>query len=277
METFSALLTLWAGNSPVTGEFPAQRPVTRSLDPFFDLRLMKWLSEQLWDWWFGTPSGSLWRHSNDAGSCYSASSRCSHPHRPQWQPIHQPECLIWGTAIHLYHPEGPCDWKRRPRPSVPVRPLCLRVHTWGIWDQQPVHKGVRDIWKSSCKDTYTFSYVVPHDDVIKWKHFPRYWPFVRAIHRSRGIPRTKASDAELSLISAWINGWVNNREAGDLRRNRTRYDVIVMWSCLAQFFYPWFNSRVNSLRPGDAYMRHQTKPSLVQIMACRQDGAKALS
>ena len=38
---------------------------------------------------------------------------------------------------------------------------------------------------------------VIHDDVIKWKHFPRYWPFVRGIHRSRGIHRTKASDAQL--------------------------------------------------------------------------------
>ena len=36
-----------------------------------------------------------------------------------------------------------------------------------------------------------------HDDVIKWKHFPRNWPFVRGIHRSRWIPNTKASDAEL--------------------------------------------------------------------------------
>ena len=36
-----------------------------------------------------------------------------------------------------------------------------------------------------------------HDDVIKWKHFPRYWPFVRGIHRSRWLPHTKASDAEL--------------------------------------------------------------------------------
>ena len=36
-----------------------------------------------------------------------------------------------------------------------------------------------------------------HDDVIKWKHFPRNWPFVRGIHRSRWIPHTKASDAEL--------------------------------------------------------------------------------
>ena len=41
METFSTLLALCAGNSPVTGEFPAQRPVTRSIDVFFDLRLKK--------------------------------------------------------------------------------------------------------------------------------------------------------------------------------------------------------------------------------------------
>ena len=39
METFSALLAICAGNSPVPGEFPAQRPVTRSFDVFFDLRL----------------------------------------------------------------------------------------------------------------------------------------------------------------------------------------------------------------------------------------------
>ena len=41
METFSALLAICAGNSPVTGEFPAQRPVMHSFDDFFDLRLNK--------------------------------------------------------------------------------------------------------------------------------------------------------------------------------------------------------------------------------------------
>ena len=64
METFSALLPICAGNSPVTGEFPAQRPVTRSFDVFFDLRLNGRLSKQSWGWWFGTPSRPLWRHSN---------------------------------------------------------------------------------------------------------------------------------------------------------------------------------------------------------------------
>ena len=58
---------LCAGNSPVTGEFPAQRPVMRSFDVFFDLRLNKRLSKQSWGWWFETPSGSLWCNWNVLG------------------------------------------------------------------------------------------------------------------------------------------------------------------------------------------------------------------
>ena len=69
METFFALLAICAGNSLVTGEFPAQRPVTRSFDVFFDLRLNKHLSKQSWGWWFETPSRPLWRHCN--GVVYS--------------------------------------------------------------------------------------------------------------------------------------------------------------------------------------------------------------
>ena len=68
METFSALLAICAGNSPVPGEFRAQRPVTRSFDVFFDLRLNKRLSKQSWGWWFETLSRPLWRHRNV--NCY---------------------------------------------------------------------------------------------------------------------------------------------------------------------------------------------------------------
>ena len=53
-----------AGNSPVTSEFPSQRPVTQSVDVFFDLRLNKRLSKQSCGWWFETPSCPLWRHCN---------------------------------------------------------------------------------------------------------------------------------------------------------------------------------------------------------------------
>ena len=64
METFSALLAICAGNSPVPGEFPAQRPVTRSFDIFYDLRPNNRLSKQWWGWWFETPTCPLWRHRN---------------------------------------------------------------------------------------------------------------------------------------------------------------------------------------------------------------------
>ena len=70
-----------------------------------------------------------------------------------------------------------------------------------------------------------------HDDVIKWKHFPYYWPFVWGIHRSLVNSSHKGQwrgDSRFSLICAWINGWVNNREAGDLVRHRAHYDVTVM-------------------------------------------------
>ena len=70
-----------------------------------------------------------------------------------------------------------------------------------------------------------------HDDVIKWKHFPRYWPFVRGIHRGPvNSPHKGQWCGALMfwLIYVWINGWVNNHEAGDLRRYRIHCDVIVM-------------------------------------------------
>ena len=64
METFSAFLAICAGNSPVTREFPAQRPVTRNFDVFFDLCLNKRLSKQSRGWWFETLSRPLWPRCN---------------------------------------------------------------------------------------------------------------------------------------------------------------------------------------------------------------------
>ena len=70
-----------------------------------------------------------------------------------------------------------------------------------------------------------------HNDVIKWKLFPRYWPFVGGIHRSSVNSPHKVQwrgALMFSLICARINGWVNTRKAGDLRRHRPHYDVIVI-------------------------------------------------
>ena len=66
-----------------------------------------------------------------------------------------------------------------------------------------------------------------HDDVIKWKHFPRYCFFVRSPVNSPHKGQWRR-DLMFSLICVWINGWVNNHEACDLKRYRTHYDVIVM-------------------------------------------------
>ena len=68
-----------------------------------------------------------------------------------------------------------------------------------------------------------------HDDVIKWKHFSRYWPFVWGIHRSpMNSPDKSRWRGALMFSSIWTNGWVNNRDVGDLRRHRAHYDVIVI-------------------------------------------------
>ena len=83
------------------------------------------------------------------------------------------------------------------------------------------------LWTVSLVVEYSEAY----GDIIKWKHFPRYWSFVRGIHRSPVNSPHKGQWCRalmFSLICAWINGWVNNGEAGDLRRHHTYYDVTVM-------------------------------------------------
>ena len=87
--------------------------------------------------------------------------------------------------------------------------------------------------------------MVAHDDIIKWKHFPRYWPFVRGIHRSPVNSPHKGQwrgALMFSLICDWINGWVNNREAGDLRRHCAHYDIIGM-EVTAPNWHQWVSIR----------------------------------
>ena len=116
----------------------------------------------------------------------------------------------------------------------------------GVWYFNHKQRFSLAIWERSwfnhaTKVPYLIQSSIPHDDVIKWKHFPRYWHFVRGIHRSPvNSPHKGQWRGALifSLICVWINGWVNNREAGDLRRYRVHYDFIVMkvwmFSCVRQ-------------------------------------------
>ena len=84
-----------------------------------------------------------------------------------------------------------------------------------------------------------------HDDVIKWKHFPRYWPFVRGIHRPRWIPRTKASDAELWCF-LWLHS-LNKRLSKQSRGWWFETPSRPLWRHSNVYYIPWNIHTVHAL------------------------------
>ena len=86
-----------------------------------------------------------------------------------------------------------------------------------------------------------------HDDVIRWKHFPCYWPFVQGIHRSPGNSPHKEQWRRALMFFFYLNGWVNNCEAGDLGRCHANYGVTVVSCCLGWTHLGW-NNMVNHLK-----------------------------
>ena len=119
-------------------------------------------------------------------------------------------------------------------------PILVRQHLFIslYWDSPRVSKEEQVIASHRSTDIVSYNFsslplnlILAPDDVIRWKHFPRHWPFVWGIHRSMVNSPHKGQWRGVlmfSLICAWINGWVNNRKAGDLRRYRVHCDVIVM-------------------------------------------------
>ena len=116
--------------------------------------------------------------------------------------------------------------------------LCKIIKWFNNWNRHFVRMRISEIWVwyEFRRDILNFNVHIhtvssSHDDVIKWKHFPRYWPFVQGIHQSPVNSPHKdqwCGALMFSLICAWINVWVNNCKAGDLRHHRTHYDVTVM-------------------------------------------------
>ena len=122
-------------------------------------------------------------------------------------------------------------WKANGTFVLTSRKFCLDFPQLG--SHYLVH--LRNLWYMVWTDIFPCHVpgYLSHDDVIKWKYFPRYWPFVRGIHRSPVNSPHKGQwrgALMISLICARINGWVSNREAGDLRCYHAHYDVTVMWS-----------------------------------------------
>ena len=123
METFSALLAICAGNSPVTGEFPAQRPVTRIFDVFFDLRLNKQLNKQPWGWWFETPSHPLWRHCNEVDPdlrCHTHKAKTNNEWGSQLS-------LCNNILLHVPSDFPHCDWRCMGTPFAIILSTLLHV------------------------------------------------------------------------------------------------------------------------------------------------------
>ena len=125
-----------------------------------------------------------------------------------------------------------------------------------------------------------------HEDIIKWKYFLRYRPFVRGIHQSPVNSPHKGQwrgALMFSLVCAWTNDWVNNRDADDLRRHR-----VLMFSLICARMNDWVNNReVGDLRRNPAHydvtviyiinLHILAHPSIARYWRfCRLVGAKPL-
>ena len=216
METFSALLAICAGNSPAPGEFPTQRPVTRSFYVFFDLHPNKRLSKQWWGWWFEMQSRPLWRQCNEMPDHCPGELHIpfvnSHDGVMKWKhfPRYWPVGEIHRSPVNSSHKD---PVTRSFYVFFDLHPnKRLSKQWWGWWFEMQS----RPLWRQCnempdhCPGELHIPFVNSHDGVMKWKHFPRYWP-VGEIHRSpvnslHKDPVTWSFD--VFLIYAWINGWV---------------------------------------------------------------------
>ena len=184
METFSALLAICAGNSPVTSEFHTQRPVTRS----FDLHPNKRLSKQWWGWWFEALSCPLWRHLNEmANICYINNMDLVSIFR----------CCLTGLGIPII----------RIRRSRDCLIFLVPEKTFFVLNRGPV-------FSSFIHSKY--------DGAMAFKRFLHDCHLVRGNHRSPMDSPPKGTVIRKFDIVFFVSTnkmSTNNRNAGDLRRN----------------------------------------------------------
>ena len=142
--------------------------------------------------------------------------------RPQMGPVLSPWTLLSGTCPS-------CQSYRQGAvqnciSSVSETPNTTKKSSYKACN---IHVNYRDDVAWTFLEKYRY-----HDDVIKWEHFPRYWPFVRGIHWSPVNSPHKGQwrgALMFSLICAWTSVWAHTRDAGDLRHHSAHYDVTAMW------------------------------------------------
>ena len=188
MESFSTLLAICAGNSPVSGEFPAQRPVTRSSDVIFYLCLNKRLSKQSWGWWFETPSCPLKRHSN------------VHPHFPFRQTTMDP----YPFRVHTYCAAG---YLLR----TELHPF-NKDATCNIGVQTKLHSTLHSIFYflsthvASFISTQYLLFNISNQHPDPFNFHPAYWrhaPYYH-LHNIRRIRKFLSQEATCTIINAFI-------------------------------------------------------------------------
>ena len=236
METFSALLAICTGNSPITGEFPSEKPVARSFG-FFIGALNKRSSKQSWGWWFETPSCSLWRHCNERRRLTSI--------RVPIIKIRQPhDCLIFIMRIHI---SGNILFILKWDPGViyPSRRLDMeRLH----------YDDVTMTTMASHITSLTVVYSTVYSDADQRKHqSSASLAFVWGSHRDRWIPRTKGQlrgKCFHLMTSSCLH------VSGPLWRNPA-HKMAKMWS-FDVYFVVRLNKSLNKPRNSLDLRRHDT-------------------
>ena len=138
--------------------------------------------------------------------------------------------------------------------------LCWRLIGETLW------RSVESDITSRVRAAVLYNEFEHHDDVIKWKHFPRYRPCVRGIHRSPVNSPHKGQwrgALMFSLICVWINDWVNNREAGDLKRYRANYDVtLVLYLHFNMTVWVWAGDYINCAMAASLIKLHRVESDI---------------
>ena len=152
------------------------------------------------------------------------------------------------TNAGRYQRMSPYVHESAERPLLPVMPgtfIIIRLHQGGIDPGIISYKMRYLVMTARPPPVQDVVYhekgelSITHDDVIKWTHFSRYWPFVQGIHRWP-VNSPHKGQWRGALVFYLVCASVNNRSTGDLRCHYAHYDVIVMWVFI--FSHPTLSS-----------------------------------
>ena len=244
METFSALLAICAGNSPVSGDFPAQRPVTRSFDVFFDLRLIKRLSKHSRGWWFETLSRPLWRHCNDESSPF-----CSYMFPMVLikylapSPLHDIAFYNWFSwKYRLIMGMGSANerWRHNVSRLPLAEPMPRMIPELHI-TVRPKYAHGFGVFLFCC------GYIIRRDGFMRWSWWCRQMEMVSALQTlcegnppvTGGFPSERASNAGFDVYYdlSQIKRLNKQSSDGDLRRQVAHCAVNVLYLSFPVFVY----------------------------------------